>query len=131
MHVDKKSLKVISTAAFSVAILSELIHTVVKQVPWDGYTLVANNISFFLIAVWSFAIASLWSARLEYKPTLVVGVLLLGAHALVLRIGGNRDLVALYAGLFAIAGLASFYSVRVLAYDQSKRPDQGGGPYGN
>jgi len=104
-----------TTAAFGAAILSETLHTIIKQVPWEGYTLVANNISFFLIATWGFAIASLWSAKSQYKPTLVVGVLLLGAHALVLSIGGNRNLVAFYSCMFVIAVLGSFYTSRIPA----------------
>ena len=115
MHVDKKNFKIMTTIAFGAAILSEVTHTVILQEPWEGYTIVANNISFLLVAVWSFAIASLWSARTLYKPTLVVGVLLLAAHPLVLSIGGNRRLVAFYATMFVIALLGSFFQSRILA----------------
>lgn len=115
MHDDKRKFKVMTTVAFAAAILSETLHSIVYQVPWEGYTLVANNISFFLIAVWAFAITSLWSAKSEYKATLVVGVLLLGAHALVLSIGGNRSLVAFYSCMFVIAVLGSFYTSRIPA----------------
>ena len=113
MHVDRKNFKIMTTVAFAAAILSEVSHTVVAQVPWEGFTLAANNISFFLATVWSFAIASLWSERNVYKPSLVVGVLLLGAHAILLSVGGNRSLVAFYACMFVISLLGTLYSSRI------------------
>ncbi len=125
MHVDRKNFKIMTTVAFAAAILSEVSHTVIQQVPWEGFTLAANNISFFLIAVWSFAIASLWSARNVYKPALVVGVLLLAAHALVLSVGGNRSLVAFYACMFVVSLLGSLYTSRIPAFNRRVRSGYG------
>ena len=118
MHVDRKAFKIMATVAFAAAILSEVTHTAIQQVPWEGYTLVANNISFLLVTVWSFAIASLWSVRNVYKPALVVGILLLGAQALVLSIGGNRSFVAFYACMFAVAALGALYTSRIPAFNR-------------
>lgn len=128
MHVDKKNLKIMTTVAFAAAILSEVTHTVIAQVPWEGYALAANNISFFLVTVWSFAIASLWSARNVYKPALVVGVLLLGAQALILSVGGNRSLVAFYSFMFVVSAFGSLYTSRIPAVNRtvSRNAERGG-----
>lgn len=119
MHVERKAFRIMATVAFAAAILSEVTHTVIQQVPWEGYTLVANNISLFLVTVWSFAIASLWSVRNVYKPGLVVGILLLGAHALVLSVGGNRSHVAFYSCMFAVAALGALYTSRIPAFNRT------------
>lgn len=99
--------KTIATATFAAAILSEINHTFVNHVTWNGFTDFANNVSFILIPVWVLSIAGLWSQDRLYKFFQVAGIALMCVHGLVLSIGGNRQAVLFYFSLFLISAATS------------------------
>lgn len=101
--------KVLATAAFLAAILSEYDHTFVNKVAWGGFTLFANNASFVLIPVWILAILGLWMQDRIYKIFQVLGIALLCAHGLILSIGGNKQAVLFYFSLFVISAISSLF----------------------
>jgi hypothetical protein len=85
----------------------QLYHTLVQRVPWPGYTLAANDVSYPLAAIWIAATAALWLRGAWSVPFLLLGVFATLVHGFFLALGGSSARFFFFAAAAVEAFLVS------------------------
>jgi hypothetical protein len=101
--------KVLGTVSIGAAIVNEVNHTFIDKIPWNGFTLYANNVSFLLIPIWILAVLGLWSEDRLYKSFLFLGEATLFFHGMALAFGGNKSSVFFYFAMFVLSAVCSLF----------------------
>lgn len=97
--------RAVATLAILVMAAYEILHTFVQRVPWRGFALESNRVTYVLLVLFGLAIAGLWSQRAALKPWLVVGLLASLTHSVVLAATMNPGWIYFLAT--AVAGVAA------------------------